>query len=220
MLNFFMFTLFSSIEFLALIVLTCSLFNVKISVNKKEIFIMTLVITLLSYIITVFNIHKIIPIPLLQAPVLIIMFKYLFARNWKYSIVIILIGYVLFAAMEIGIGSIALIKDFVIMDDLQNAYAFKTYVMQTIDGCVGIAISGYLIKFNEGFAFTLKRKKSIQPKLFVSVAIALFGLLIAAGLVFLIAKSFISFIVILLLLIVSYIILIRLSIKRDEIEYA
>jgi hypothetical protein len=217
MIDFLKFNLFSILELVALLLLICSVFNINVKYYKTEIIVCALAIGLLSYLLVIFGVHKVIPLPVIEIPILILFFKYVFGQKWKWSIFVSIAGFIFLGVLEIGILLLSVQMQYLQMSDVQDAFQTKGYIIQTIASIIIISIAIYVKLFNEGFGFSFRKGKF---KLFLYTTIAAIILICLTFYAFIISDSYSSLLALFISLAISAIIMIYLSIKRDEYEFS
>jgi hypothetical protein len=214
--DFFGYMLFSGFEYCGIVFLILSLFNCKIFYYKKEFLISVSLITFITYFITVWNSNFVmVSMPL----ILIFSLVYFFKENIGKSVIVVLSGSVIYGAMQFGIVKFAIYLDYLDISDLGNAFAIKSYVMQTLSSTIAITVAIYLRIFNGGFGFSLKSKNK-PYKIFLSVTIASFLLCALCFFAFNTSSKNSLFNISGVLLVVTSVLVLFLSYKRDSAEYS
>jgi hypothetical protein len=217
MINFLEFNLFSVLELVALLLLIFSVYNINLKYYKKEIVICATSIGLLSYVLTIMGVHKIIPLPAIEIPILMLFFKYVFDQKWKRSIFVSIAGFIFLGVLEIGILLLSVQMKYLHMSDVQDAFQTKGYVIQTVASIIIIAIAIYVKLCNEGFGFSFRKEKF---KVFLYTTISAIVLICLSFYAFIVSDSFSSLLTLFITLSISTIIMIYLSIKRDRYEFS
>jgi hypothetical protein len=216
MLDFFGYLLFSGFEYCGVLFLMLSLFNCKVFYYKKEFLYSVIVITIVSYFVTIWNsTYVIVVIPSLM----IFFLVYYFKENILKSIIVVLSGSVVYAALQYGITSFAIHYGYLSMADLDNTFAIKSYVMQTLSATIAITIAIYLRIFNGGFGFSLRSK---QKPYKVFLAATLVSFILSALCLFAFNSSLRNslFNIAGVLFVVTSVLVLYLSYKRDSAEYS
>jgi hypothetical protein len=214
--DFFGYMLFSGFEYCGIVFLMLSLFNFKIFYYKKEFLISVSLITFITYFITIWNSTFVM---VFMSPILIFSLVYFFKENIGKSVIVVLSGSVIYGAMQFGILKFAIYLDYLSISDLGNAFAIKSYVMQTLSSTIAITIAIYLRIFNGGFGFSLKSKNK-PYKIFLSVTVASFLLCALCFFAFNTTSKNSLFNISGVLLVVTSVLVLFLSYKRDSAEYS
>jgi hypothetical protein len=193
-----------------------SLFNFKVFYYKKEFVISVSLITFITYFITVWNSTFVM---VSMTPILIFSLVYFFKENIGKSVIVVLSGSVIYGAMQFGIVKFAIYLNYISIADLGNAFAIKSYVMQTLSSTIAITIAIYLRIFNGGFGFSLKSKNK-PYKIFLSVTVASFLLCALCFFAFNTSSKNSLFNISGVLLVVTSVLVLFLSYKRDSAEYS
>ncbi len=219
MVNFLMFMMVSVVEFFALMLLILSVFNFNIAAHRKEIILTAVIMSLLSYLLTIFNLNNVIPLPLIEIPVLIYLFIRVFKRKPLYSVITVIVGFLLLGAIEYGVVLLGVLMKYIVVSEIQEGFSQKGYALLTISSIVVITISIYIKTCVGGFGFMLRTTKAkVFSFLYSTIAALFFSCII---LYTLIRSQSLSMIVTLLIsLVVSSIVVIYLSNKRDQAEFS
>ncbi|QGQ97902.1 hypothetical protein EHS13_24945 [Paenibacillus psychroresistens] len=193
-----------------------SLFNCKILHFKKEFLYSVIIITVVTYFITVWNSTFVIVV---MPPLLIFFLVFFFKESIIKSIIVVLSGLVVYASMQFGISTLAMHYGYLEMSDLDNSFGIKTYVMQTLSGTIAITIAIYLRIFNGGFGFSLKSKKK-PYKIFLSATLVSFVLCSVSFIAFNTSSRNSLFNISGVLFVFAAVLVLYLSYKRDTAEYS
>lgn len=213
--EFFVFMLYSSLEFLALILFILSVFRFKLKYFILEIISSTVVMALFSYLLIVLEMQKIILI--IQSIALIFIFRSFFKQKLLYSIIVIPICYIAYALIQSVVVGIATYYNYLEFDDLVVAFTQKGYVIQTITAAIVIIISAYIKVFNGGFGFSIK-KKTPKAHLFLLVTIASMVIISLIYYACNTSSSYVLFILCFTSILISVVALIMFSNNHNRIE--
>ncbi|OPH47589.1 hypothetical protein BC351_10380 [Paenibacillus ferrarius] len=220
MINFVNFMIFSSIEFLSVIILMLTIFQFTIKYYIKEVISTSVIMSLFSYFFVIYDVGEIFVV--LQIFSLIMLFKFVFKeRNWMYSIVVPSVSYIIFVFLQaILIGLFIYAGYFNSMQELKDAFTVKTYTFQLIEFifCLFICISFKIFR-QQGFAF---RADSKIKKMNHFIGTVIVCVILSTALLYAFNQSLTIqyFIFVFVGLIIITLILIYFSIKRNEAEYA
>jgi hypothetical protein len=216
MLDFLGYLLFSGFEYCGVLLLMLSLFNCKIIYFKKEFLYSVIIITVVTYFITIWNSSFVIVV---MPPLLIFFIVYFFKETILKSIIVVLSGLVVYAALQFGISTFAIHYGYINTSDLDSSFGIKTYVMQTLSGTIAITIAIYLRIFNGGFGFSLKSKKK-PYKIFLAATLSSFVLSSVCFFAFNASSRNSLFNISGVLFVVAAVLVLYLSHKRDTAEYS
>ncbi|OME97386.1 hypothetical protein BK127_40605 [Paenibacillus sp. FSL H7-0331] len=205
----------------ALILLILSVFKFELNkINCFKLLVSSFIFSVLSLVIINLQLHNF--AIAIQIPIVILIFKFVFNENGKYSIWISITGYITFLMMQGIFASILILNDCMTPEDLQP-FSEKGYIAQ-VSSLVFVIIISYLIKkYNEGFTFNFTSKFKQKRKLSSSrpyIIVAVLAALITAIVYPFLYKSdlIVMFISSLVLTVICFFSLIFLSIKRNKEE--
>jgi hypothetical protein len=143
--------LFSAIEFSALIVLTLCAFKFRVKKYAKEISIISLVMSCISFGLSHFELNNYAPV--IQLVILILLFKVIFKESLLYSFISNILGFVLFNAIELA--SFQLFTNYKLVDAsaLGGAANATTYILQTVSSIIIYVVSIVMRYLNQGFGY-------------------------------------------------------------------
>lgn len=220
MINFVNFMAFSSLEFLSIIILMLTLFQFKIKYFIVETISTSILMTLISYLLVIFEVSSSLLV-ILQIISLVLLFKFIFKEHkWKYCILVVTLSYIFFVGIQSGLIGLFVYAKYFTMQDLTNVFAVKTYTFQTIEFifCLFLSASFKIFK-QQGFAFQANSK---VKKLNHFIGAVIMCAILSSALLFGFNQSvnLQYFIVVLVGLFIITLLLLYLSIKRNEAEYA
>lgn len=210
--------LFSSLEFLAILLLTFSVFRVKNLENKLWGFLITILfLDISSYFLVIYNVHMKMPIIIIQLPFIILSFIYLFKLPKLFSVMICISGSLLYVVIQSVFVLLALHFNVVELDELQSAFAIKSYICIAAMASIAIIIAFYIRYFNGGFGYSFQRKGKYGFFIVSNIIlVTCFGLSFAA---FSLSNTFSLFMVMFVAISLIGIATIILSKIRDNIEF-
>jgi hypothetical protein len=217
MLNILGYFIFSGLEFFAITMLMLSMFSFNIKYYKKEIATTTITTTLLSYVLVILNLDSYIMFVMIIT--FFILFKFLYRGTIKRSIVVAVMGYILFIGIQVALALLAKKMNYLTTDDMTNPYSYKAYIFQSLDSTIMLMTAAHIHFFSGGFGFSLKSKSLRVKKL---VYFAIFSAIVASIGLF----SFVQFHHMYLLvsafavILLSVVILMILSIRQDHVEFS
>lgn len=217
MFNFLTYMLFSGMEYVALLVLIFSVFSIRLGYYWKEIIVISISTTLLSYLLVIFNIYTYVPIPLLLSIVLSITFKRLFSVRYTYALVISISGLVLYGLIQGLILKLSIWYGILSPDALSDPFAIKSYIFQTAFALLTSSIAIYTILTRGGFGFSFRKKTN---RVFIILLCCLFAMSLLTYSAFTITETTSILTISVVALVVSGIITLILSHKQDQIEYS
>jgi hypothetical protein len=217
--DFLKYMLFSGYEYLSIFFIITCYFNIDFKYYVKEIIIGVIVTTLLSYVLVIFNLFYIIPLPIILVFLIAIILVKIFKQGVLKSIVISISGFIINGLIQYLFSTLFLKLGYLTVDDLGVSFSQKTYIMQTIFGTVGIAIGLYTKLTNGGFGFTMSKKISGRMG-FTYISVFLVVICSLSCLSFYLYKNISLLLSSLIVISVSVIIIFYLSYKRDTIEYS
>lgn len=218
MANFLEYMLFSSFEYLAIFVLIFSFFNIDFRSYRWEILLSIIGVTFVSYLLVIAKMFDYVPLPLILVPALILTFVKVFKMPLARSTIVIIGGFTFYFVVQWLVSLIGVGMDALSPDDLNKSFSTKTYSFQTLCAVLAISVGMYIKLTNGGFGFNLKSRKS-NYKAFLYLTIAIILILGLVCISFYIYLSISLMIVATIVTIVSSIIFLYLSHKRDQIEY-
>jgi hypothetical protein len=219
MLDFLGYMIFSGFEYCAIFLFMLSVFTFDLRNYKKEFMIVVFSITFLSYVLVIFNLQNIIPLPLIMIPIMIYVTNKIFKQKLSWTITAVIGGTVIYGAMQFLICMLAINMGYLNTDDLSKAFAVKSYVMQTLSASTAISVAIYIRIFNGGFGFSLRSKKK-KYKTFLFAFIVSWTIEYFAFLAFNMSKNASVLVIFGITLIFSSLVVIYLSNRRDYIEYS
>jgi hypothetical protein len=214
--NFIGYTIFSGFEYCGAILLMLSLFNYRIVKHKKEYFFLVITATLISYAVTMIYFQVVSLVVILY---IIFYFHQFFRIKLMKSVIMTVGGFVIYIAMQFGISVLAIHYNYLVVSDMNNPFALKTYVMQTLSMTIALTISFYLKTFRRGFGFSLRSKKRPYHR-FLFIAIISLILPLACFLAFTLTLKQSLFQVCGVMFIVSSITVLFLFYQEDNAEYS
>lgn len=167
MANFIMYMIFSGLEFLAVFMIIFSLFNIDYRYYIKESLLGVSLVTIVSYFLTIWDLHKIVPMPLFLTMVISLLLKFLFLKKIKYASIVSIGASLLYGVIQWTVGNVAVSSLFISSNQINDPFSFKTYVMQSICTLIAVIIALYIKLCQGGFGFELR--KGNDTKLIASV---------------------------------------------------
>lgn len=237
--------LFSSLDFFALYLLCFGLYNIHPFDFKKEIIVVTISSTFISYVFVMIDVYSIVPSLLITPIILIIMLrifvvskmirikdianmkddkqdviklpKVFQSKKWMYSILISIGSSFIYFLITAFIVVLFTKYGFLKESELTNSFSLTTYANQGITSLIGTLIASFLIFRKGGFGFIFKTGR--YKLLTFSAAILM---IINSFVFFYLSKNselYLMLTVIIGLVIISTIIVFYMSYQQDNEEY-
>lgn len=219
MVDFLGYMLFSSFEYLAIFVLIFGFFNIDFSSYRKEIYLSIIGTTFISYILVILGVYNYVPLPLILVPILILVFVKIFEMPSARSTIVIIGGFLFYFAIQWIVSWVGVWLDVLQTGEISESFSRKTYMFQTLCSVIAISIGAYVKFTNGGFGFNLKSKKT-NYKIFVCLTVAIILISSLACISFYIYETIALMIVASIATIVSVVIFLYLSHRRDQIDYS
>lgn len=215
--HFFGYMCFSSMEYLALVVLMFSVFSFRFSQYRLLILSLTLGSTLLSYILTITKLYMIIPTPIILIPLIAWLLSRLFNDKYSYCIVATIGSSVIYGLIQITVIKLFISAGFITYADTSNPYGFHTYTIQATCGFIGGVIALYIRSTHSGFGFSFY--KTINRKFII---VSIFSIIVCAISYSLTIHTNWStaFVLTLLAMIMAAVYLVVLSHQQDKLEFS
>lgn len=218
MLDFLGYMLFSMFDYMSLLFVTFSIFNIDFRRSIKEAAIVSFILVMISYLIIIANLTSIIPIPLVMFGIIIGMLMWIIGvKRWKYSIIVTVGGLLLYLIMQAGTGFTFIYFNVITAEDLNNPFSMNTYIIQTLYSSLSIIIGIYTKIVGNGFGFVLRKGKALS---FLLTSIALFSTIFLCWLGYHISKEFSLIIMVSIVAVTSAAIFYFLSHRRDRFEFS
>jgi hypothetical protein len=217
-----LFYIFSTYECMSLFILIMAVFRFPILKNKIKIVLSCLLVTTVSLIVTKTGLHEF--NIFIQIPLVVLIFRYIFKENEKYSIWISVSGYISFLMIQGVIVMLLLIYNLIQAQDIQP-FTSKGYAIQAFTSTIIIVIGLFLKKYNEGFSFDFsdvfkKKRNSKSYKPYAVLAIIFFIITASTYPIFFYGSNLTNtFLVTVVLSFLSFSLLVFLSIKRNKEEF-
>jgi hypothetical protein len=219
MIDFLLYMMFSGFEFLALFFLIFGFFNMDFKFYKIEIFAGTMISTFFSYILVIFKIQDIIPLPLILIPCIILILVKIFKESLLRSTVISVGGFIVYGLVQYSIAYIFVHFNVISTGDLVEPFSSITYKIQTLCSLIAMFISIYIKLSNGGFGFMLNKHvlSGRYGFLIISVILIFFCAVVSSS--FYVYESIGLIIISVVVLTISVLIFFYLSYKRDNVEF-
>lgn len=156
MANFAGYMFFSTIEFIALMLLTFSLFTFDVRYYRKELLITSVSVTLLSYVFVIFNISQ--WLAFVEFILLTLVYTFGFKQKWYYAIWISFAGLAAYILLQLVVAFISIKSGLITATDTSESFGFIPYLHQTITAVIATAIAIYVRANRQGFGFTFRTK--------------------------------------------------------------
>lgn len=208
--------LFSSLEYFTIFFLIFALFNLYPSYYKKELLVITLLITLMSYLLVLTNVYKIVPIFVFTMPLISLSLYKILGNKLFHSVVITTIATFLYGIFQTCISALFISSSFLTLDSLTDPFSFKTYFMQSLCAFIGIAVAMVITLTRSGFGFSFSKGSYfifsvITVILLVGISLMYYLIIYDRSLKMIYTSLFGLF--------ASFLILLYFSYKRDNYEY-
>lgn len=165
-----LFLLFSSMEWLALLVLTFAMFKFPIPGHRGQLLFTSFLLSLVSYL--VFVIFKLYLYgPLIQLPIVFLFFRLYFRVHVFYAGLMVVNGYLSYVLIQDVIAYLFDLSGADLKPDTQLAF-----IIQAITAVMVFAVAGWVRKENAGFTFIpeANRMKLTWNRLHVKLLIMTF----------------------------------------------
>jgi|GEM_PF-6500948 len=206
---------FSSLEYLAFILLVFSVFTFRPERYMLIITLLTILTTILSYFMTITDLYKIIPIPIIVAPILAFVLNRIFHDKYTYCLVATIGGLVIYGLIQ-GIV-IKLANSVNLPIDINDPYGLTTYFIQSICAVIGISVSVYTCFTHSGFGFSFYR---LSNRRFVLLSVCMLLICSIAYVTSVNVHSSTTFMTAICAMIIGTLIIMFLSYQQDQIEFS
>jgi hypothetical protein len=184
---------------------------------KKELVILTLGSTFLTYLLVVFNVYDFVSPIIINLLIIWILLFIITKKKKLHMLITSSVGIVIVTLIQTVLVLLFLHYGVLTENDLMSSFSTKAYFTQSINAALITTISLYIIWSKSGFSFTLDKGGHTK---FLTATVSL--ILIISGVLYICMhhdNNVHLILIFVFVLIVSTLILLYLSFRRDNYEY-